>query len=221
MKAPTINKTKLPEWFAGKSFEELNAIEQGGSLYFPESLRTRGPKGELREQPVLARVPSKQDRAVARIEAISHVRAMRKGMNVATVKDCEEAIGAEVFEDIDTYAIVARSLFEPTARNEDGSPVRFMTLDVLLGSHLPTTVFDIFDRLDFYQKLLDPRIDELDEDEFWAAVEAIAKRRNLSPLVVMRGSLQSAFVLRAVEILSTFRTPRSSSSSTETSTPAG
>jgi hypothetical protein len=220
MKAPnTINPQKIPDWFAGKTLEELDAIEIGGALYFPEKLRSRGAKGEIKETPVLARVPSKQDRATARIEAIAHVRSMVKGKQpVLTVKDAEEAVGAEVFEDIDTYAIVSRSLFEPQAKNEDGKPTRFMLLDVLLGSYLPATVFDIFDRLDFYAKLLDPRVEDITEDEMWGAIEAIAKRRNLSPLAVMRGSLQTAFVVSMAVTLWSSRPQLSSSLSTATST---
>src|SRR5678815_103206 len=118
-------------------------------------------------------------------------------------------------DSIDTHAIVARCLFDRKL-SDDGKPVRYMTLDILLASWPPSSVFDIFDRLDFYAVLYNPRTGELTEDEFWLCVGAVSRVRNISPLGGMRGDLQNAFIVRSVSELWSYRTRSLSSASTET-----
>ena len=206
----------LAEWLAGKSFEDLHAIEHAGTLLFPDALHTRGPDGGERLVPVTVRVPSKTDRALARIDAIQHVReiARKTGADVRTVEQAQAAIGHEVFDDIDTYAIVARATREPEAPFG-----QFMLLPLLMESYTPATVFDIYDRITFYAQLLDPRLPELTDADFWDAVAAVGRRRNTSPLVVMSGGAQSSFVVRMAETLSAYRLQQPSSPSSATSTP--
>lgn len=220
MVRPTVNAQELPDWFAGKTLEELDAIEIGRRVMIPEALRRRGAKGDIIEEPVLAQVPTEQERALARVDAIRHVAELRKWRDDPinwTVDRCRDQIGPEVFENIDTHAIVARSLFDRTL--VEGKPVQYMMLDVLISSWPPSSIADIYDRLDFYSVLYNPRAGELSEEKFWQCVANIAKVRNISPLGGMRGDLQNAFVARAMSELWRLRMLSLSSGSTEISTP--
>ena len=208
----------VPAWFKGKSIEELSAIEAGGRVLIPDAIRTIGPKGDERLTRVMARVPTEQERALARIDAITHVARLNgQAMGAKatwTVDRAREVVGAEVFENIDTVAIVARCLLEPEPPHGP-----FMLLEVLIGSFPLSALFDMYERLDFYSRLFSPMVEGLDEEQFWGVVAAIASKRNLGPLAGMHGALQSAFITRMAAELSSCRPPSSSSPSSATSTP--
>lgn len=208
-----------PSWLRGKSIEELEAFEHGERVLIPEALRRRGPKGEEILVPVALRVPTEHERAQARIDAIRFVQELRKKAGgpqppIETVEQAQAAVGADVFENFDTFAILARALREPKAPHGPA-----YTLDVLVGSFQPSALFDLYFRLDFYSRLYNPRIEELDDESFWAAVSEVARVRNLGPLAVIAGSAQNAFILRSIVELSNCRTRLSSSPSSETLTP--
>ena len=207
----------VPAWFAGKSIEELGAIEAGGRVVIPDAIRTIGPKGEERLTRIMARVPTEHERAVARIDAITHVARLHGqamgSRSEWTVDRARQVVGAEVFENLDTVAIVARCLLEPEPPHGP-----FMLLEVLVGSFPLSAIFDMYERLDFYARLFSPTIEALDEGQFWGIVAAIATKRNLGPLAGLRGSLQSAFITRMGEELWSCRAPSSSSPCSETST---
>lgn len=209
----------VPAWFKGKSIEELAAIEAGGRVLIPDAIRTIDAKGKERLTPVMARVPTEQERALARIDAIAHVARLNgQAMGARgewTVERARQVVGAEVFENLDTIAIVARCLLEPEPPHGQA-----YLLEVLVGSFPLAALFAMYERLDFYARLFSPMVEALDEEQFWGVVGAIAAKRNLGPLAAMRGELQSAFITRMAEELSSCRPPSSSSPSTATSTRA-
>lgn len=214
----------IPAWFAGKTLEELNAIEVAGRVLIPDALNKIGPKGEPISVPVLVRVPSEGERARGRMEAIKlvaerYLKQMGRDPEKHTVERARIVIGAEVFEDLDTYAIVAQSLFEP--RVDAGKPTPAFLLSVLYDSYPKSSIFDIYDRIEFYAKLFNPRMDNLSDEQFWGCVEAIARVRNLSPLVGISGSEQTGCITRMAVELSNSRKLKFSLPSTEISTPDG
>lgn len=209
----------IPSWFAGKTMADLDAIEAGGLLYFPESLRKMNAKGELVGTPVVVRVPTRRDRALARLDAMKHVAEITK-KKIETVEQAQAAIGAEVFEEIDSVAIVARCTFEPRGvdAGPDWQPQQFMLLGVMLGSYVASSIYDLFWRLDFYDKLINVRAEDISDDDFWSVIGKIAEVRNLSPLAVIGPSQQTNCFVRAATELSSYRTLKSSSPSIDTST---
>lgn len=214
--------TKNPaEFFKGKTIEELAAIECGGRVLIPESLRSVSAKGEVTEHKVLLRLPTPGECAKARVDAVMLVadrnpKQMGRNPEAWTIDRAKSVVGADVFEDMDTYAIVARSLFEPVIKGD--KPQQAYMLGVLYDGFGKKTVFDIWDRMNVYDALFNPRFDECTEDQFWGGVEAIAKVRNLLPLAVISGSAQTNFMVRMASELSNFRKLNSSSHSPETST---
>ncbi len=222
MTAP--NPRSLSAWFAGRTAGELLAVEQHNGLHlFPEALRRRGTDGLEAREDVLVCVPTKAICAEARLDAIIHVQRMARDrklkLTVETMEQAQSVVGVALFDDFDTYAIVSRCTFEPKL-GKDG-PQRFALMDLLLANYPQPSIFDLFDRLQFYLDLVDPRVPELSEEEFWASIAAVARCRNISPLSVMRGALQAGLVVRAATELVQLRlaaTSSSSSPSTETST---
>src|SRR5262249_54320906 len=88
----------------------------------------------------------------------------------------------------------------------------------LVGAYDTRSLLDVWDRVNFYDQLIDPRPDELDDATFEKLVHAMRKAGNLRPLAGIAGSAQDSFVLRMAVELSSFLTARSSAPSPETST---
>jgi hypothetical protein len=202
-------------WISGKTLEELDAIEHGGALLFRDAFRTKNKRGEEVLTPVLVSPPTRRDRAEARIDAIRYVADLCKSKAIRTVPEAQTAIGAEVFEDIDTISIIARCCYEPKEPSQ-----RAYMLDILIDSFPSATLADMWERINHYAHLVDPRVPEpLSHDEFWAYAKAIAKAGNVGPLVVMREDTQRGFVISMARRLIEFRELASSSTSSATSTP--
>lgn len=211
---PVTIPPDVPAWLRGKTLADLDAIEHGGRVLIPENIRRRGPRGDEVLVPVMVQVPTEQERALARIDAIKHVADMRKGMRIETVEAAQAAIGNDVFENLDTFAILARCVLEPKAPHG-----RAYMLDILIGTFPPSSLFDLYLRVDFYARLYNPRIEDMDEAMFWPAVLEIARVRNLGPLAAIGGGAQNAFITRMAVELSSSRMLKSSSPSSATSTP--
>jgi hypothetical protein len=208
----------IPSWFDGKTIAELNAIEFQNRILIPEAFHTFGPKGEARQTKVLVELPSEAARGRARVAAIAQAREMRKGSNmqILTVEDAQRAVGGDVFENLDTCAIVAEC-----CRELEPPHGQMFLLFMLLETFKPLgVILQLFERLDFYARLWNPYLGELEDGRVWAAAAAISKVRNLSPLAVMRGGAQTACIVRMAELLSSSRRSSSLSPSTEISTPA-
>lgn len=210
--------TSIRSWFAGKTHAELKAIDFQNRILIPDAIHTRGPAGEERAHRVLVEVPTEDMRGLARVDAIHHVRdhLRKKKIKVDTVEEARSAVGGEVFENLDTAAIVDRC-----CRELEPPYQQMFLLDTLVESFRPFSVLlQLYERIDLYAEMWNPNVGELSEAEFWGTVEAIARSQNLSPLGVMRGELHRVFFTRMGVELSRARKRSSSSTSSETSTPA-
>lgn len=218
MPSPAVD---IPAWFAGKSIEELGAIEVAGRVHIPDALVKIGPKGEEQREPVMLRLPTDLERALAQRDALHLVGKLhRKAMGPPedwTVQRAKNVIGDDLWENFDTLAILAVSTREAKP-DESGAYQQAWLLELLMEAYPTRVLFALYERLDFYAKLYDPRLEVLDEAQFWTAVEAIARKRTLSPLVVMGGALERGFIVSMAEALWSSRAPSSSSPSTATST---
>jgi hypothetical protein len=199
-------------WLEGKTVAELEAIEHEGRVLIPEAMRFVGANGKERLDRYYMRIPTEGERGMARLKAVRLVaehmgpdakRAMGAG-DTWTIAKAQAVIGADVFENFDTTCIVAASL-----REWDAPHGPAFLPEILITTYLPATIFDAFERLDFYSKLYNPRLAELTDDDFWKAVAGIAKTKNLGPLAVMRGDAQTSFVVRMAETLWTSHPPSS------------
>jgi hypothetical protein len=199
-------------WLEGKTWDDLKAIEVSGQVLFPEVLRRRGAGGGEVEEKVLLRVPTEEDRVLARVDAMAYL-AQRHKRRLDTVEDARKFIGDDRFDAVEVHALVARCVHNPEAPKQ-----QHMLLSVLIGSYAASSIFDLYDKLDKLAGLLDPRVESLTDEQFFMAVGVIAKIANISPLAGMRGATQSDFIVRMAQDLWASRQPKSPSPSGETST---
>lgn len=214
----------VERWLDGKTVEDFAAIEHGPHLLFPDAITRYDRAGKAVDVQVLIRVPNSDDILAGRFDGIAHVNKMlakhKVKAEVRTLAEARDAVGIEHFENMENQAIVARCLHEVKPPHQLS-----YTLEMLRATFLPAAISAVFQRMSILNVMLDPNLDDLTEDQFWAAVSAIAEKRSLSPLGVMRGNTGNAFSVRVCMELQAHRvallqlTQNSSSTSTETSTP--
>lgn len=187
-----------------EAFALLEAKEFDGRLHFPDALQVKQAEGGLKEIPVLVRVPRFDERARCRVEA-------RKWCTEVGV-DAEKDV--HLLEHFDTFCLLARAI-----RDAKNPKEQHATAKDLVATYEVKSLLAVWDRVNHFDRLLDPRVHELDEAQFWQLVEQIARRRNLGPLVAIAGDAQDSFVTRMAVLLSSSRKASSSSPSNETSTP--
>lgn len=189
------------DWLAGKSFEDLEAIEHEGRVLYPDAIKQRDHKGRVVERKIMVRVPRGVERAKARRDA----RAWLQEFGLDEAKDHVQ------FDALETYCCVARSLRDPTAPH-----AQLMPHQELMEAVDVRAVLELWERVNYYDRLSEVRVAELDESTFYAAVHAIAKKGNLSPLVAIDGATHDVFLTRMASELSSFLTRPASSPSSET-----
>lgn len=192
------------DWLEGKTAEELDAIEVGGRVLFPDKIYRRTARGELEETPIRVRVLRVPERAKARAEAVAWAKKL--GIDREADRD--------VFENFDTLCILARAIREPKGADE-----QLRTYEQLAAEYESRSLLDVWDRLAFYERIHDPRIVILTDKDFWAAIGGIARVRNISPLVAYDAPSLEACITRMASELLSLKTLKSSSGSTESSPP--
>ena len=200
-----MNGSTMLAWLEGKSWDELEAIEHEGRLYFKDTIKKRDGKGRIVEKPIRIRVPRQLERSRARTLA----RKWLAELGLDEEKD------AHHFDAYETICLVASAVREEKPPHE-----QHMLHQDLANVCEVKTILELWDRVNFYDKLGEPRLGEVDADTFRAVVRAIAKKGNLSPLVAIDGATQDAFIVRMAEELSSSPTFSASSPSPATSTPA-
>jgi hypothetical protein len=203
------NRKRAIEWLDGKTAEDLAAIEVAGRLLFPDRLLKPQKGGGFEEIPVMIRVPRPQEVMEARGEAI---RIFRK-------QGLDRKEDSELFEELDTLCNLARAIRSATPPH-----AQFITVEEMLsrdekGYDIPS-LFDLWERVQFYRKNIDPRLIEFSEEDVVTAALAIDRVQNLGPLVGIAGSEVDSFVISMASLLAKCLMHKPSSPSTETSTPA-
>ena len=196
------NLEAFHRWIEGAAFEEMQALEFEGRLYFPETLKRRNAKGQLVEVAIMLRVPRQEERAKARVDA----RKWCEKLGLDPEKNPDHA------DSFDTLCLCARAI-----RDVEPPHAQHMMAHDLVGAYDTKVLLDVWDRLNFYDRLIDPRPEELDDATFEKLVHAVRKAGNLRPLAAIAGSAQDSFVLRMARDLSSSLTDRSSAPSRETS----
>jgi len=190
---------------ADKGWAELEALEFSGRLYFPDAIKRRGKTGGIEEIPICIRVPRKDEKRTARLEA----RTWTQKIDIDTEKD------KDLFDDLDTLCILARAIREVTEPHEQHQQAEWLESHYDSGS-----LAQIWDRLQVYDQMLDPRTETLTEDQFWGTVLAIGRTRSGLPLTEYAPSLQRSFLLSVVDQALLSPTLRSFLQSRDSSTQA-
>lgn len=209
----------IVEWFKLKTSAELEAIEHGGRLLWPDVLKER-TAGGLKERPCMLRVPNVSERAQAYIYANEWVA------NKAKVDKKERPISRARAQDIlgeDAYDSLHTAMLMSFAIREFTPPHGQMWLPELIVDAVDAPALgDMFTRLDAYSCHEDFRLGDISREDFEVICNEIARTQSILPLAVFAGSVRERAIVRMVEELLAARRAMlpSSSAGSSTSTPA-
>ncbi|MEE9395182.1 MAG: hypothetical protein V3W41_22045 [Planctomycetota bacterium] len=199
----------IKAWLEGKGPAEFAALEQEGRPLYPEAIHRHNPKsGNMEQIDVMLRVPTTMEQLRARTNTLDYLQ-QHAGLDARPTKvECEALWGEDYFDNTDTVFLLELCVLdvEPLA---NGVRPPYMRAEFLDKMHPRASLHAIYERLNFYQAIEDPRVTELTEEQFGQTVAAIAKQRNLSPLVVIDGRAHASFVISMAERLTTFLTAAS------------
>ena len=207
----------VAEWLKGKTAEDLDVLEFGGRVYFPETIhrlkrKAKDGKGAVFEPvPVAVCVPRAPEKALAR----------RDALKLAADWKIDRKEDADLFEMIDRFALLAHAIRTPNEPHGQAFPLAWL-VSTREGEGFDERSLDaLYERLRAYEDIVDPRItDPMTEEEVMQAAFAISRVRNLTPLAVMSGRGLDSCVIGMATILCKYQTLLLSSPSTENSTPA-
>lgn len=179
------NRT-LFERLTRKTWDELEAIEHQSRLMFPITLNRRAKSGKLVEARAMARVPRLPELRQARIEA-------RK---IAESEGLDPSKDPDLFDDIDTVCVLQRCIRSTTPPHEPFCP----SVSELEATFDPDSLRAAWSTLEALRTFVDPRPQDVSEEEVRALIVAIASTRTIAPLAAFAGSSQVESLVRMAEI---------------------
>lgn len=203
------------EWLAGRTVDELKAIEivepdnPIPTLLFPEAIRHRDARGAVKEFPVLLKIPRDADNVSATIAAVGWVAKKFGEATCKTPARARELLGSEGYfthlEQSATLCICLRQVKPP-------HPPAFL-LDIFLQTFEAGSIRDIWERAETLSSIFNPRLGTITEAQFWKLAAEVARVRNVTPLFALAQGSLSDFITRAAAAAMLSRTPVSSSGS--------
>jgi hypothetical protein len=192
-----------------KSWAELEVVERGERLLFPEKLWKRVKDGRFQVTPIMVQVPRLDEMRTAR--AMAHRIAAADGIDPK--RDPIE------FENIENVCIMSWAVRDAT------SPYSFMfaASKDLPDPRMLEKKFDegslahLWARLKPYKDLLNPQLSKLTRADFMAVIAAVAERRDIAPLHAIDGPAQNSCIVTMACLLHSLMTRLSLSLSSETS----
>ena len=206
----------LCEWLKGKSNDELDIIEFGARAAYLIHIDRRNPRtGEREQVKVRVLATNHVDKCKARIDALRWCQTLAGLKERPNWAEACAIFGEVYVDELDTVCLVARLCRDHDAPEHQHQ--HYEALDQLYGR---ASIIALWERLCLLEDWTDPRISDMSDEEFWAAVTAIDRVKNSSPLVAIAGAERDSFVTSMATRLLSFRTRKSPSGSGETSTPA-
>jgi hypothetical protein len=196
----------LHEWLEGKTVEDLALIEHGGRMLFPDKIRRVKADGKFEDVKVLVRVP----RTVELMDARRDARKFCKDRNIDPKED------ADLFEQLDQMAVLARALRDPNSPQDQFQPLEFLLSNEPGKGFDTESLVDVWRRLEIYRKMIDPAVTKVSEDDVVRAAFAVARVQNLSPLVGIAGQELDSSIITMASMLASCLTQLQSSPSGET-----
>lgn len=164
-----------------RTWAELEIVEHGdGTLLFADSLRKRNAKGGLDEIPVRVCVVRSLKIIEARVETREWARQLK----------LDPALDRDMFDNLEQLAIVARAI-----RTFAPPHAQFESKETLATDYDEASIWDIKGRIEAIRQMMDPRDSELDADQIWSKVVAVARAGHLLPLTDIAGREQLSFVV--------------------------
>jgi hypothetical protein len=187
------------DWLKGKTPEDFAIIEHCGRLLWPIKLQRLKSDKKVSEEPAYLQVLDPLDLMDAKQAAARLFDARKFDKDDERYKD--------MWAMLEMYAQVAIALRDNEA-NVDGTHYQKHSVDILLDSKATSISYAevrrLHSMLDIFSKFEDPRLDQMTVEEVMELVYAIAKARNLSPLVGIAGSAVDTFVMSMADLLMRF-----------------
>lgn len=193
------------EWLKGKTAADLDLVEFGGRIFFPETIHRLKKGGKFEPVEVVVCVLRPTEKALARRDA----KRFAERWQLDREKDADQ------FEIIDIFARLSHAI-----RTKELEHGQAYTLDTLV-SNKPDEGFDersllaVWERIRVYEDLIDPNIVEpMSEEEVLQTAYAIDRVRNLTPLAATGGRALDSCVIGMASILCKYQTLLLNSQST-------
>lgn len=182
-KTPDTNSADRIKELGNRTWAELEIIPgEDGHMLVRDQIRERDPaSGAWRATEVRVRIPRPMDLIRARSDA----RAW-----FAQFKDLDAERDAELFEEMEQIALLARSIRTATAPH-----AQLAERDELATRYEEASLRDLLGRLRVYRDLLDPRVAVTSDDDFWHLIASVARVGHLGPLTDIAGHEQPSCVL--------------------------
>lgn len=165
----------------GLTFAELEIVNHAsGRLLFPEVLRRRDKTGKVIETKVRVWAPTPEDHIQARVDA----------REVASRRKLDRKEDRDIFEQIEQVCLLARAI-----RTYEAPHSQYCDADEL-ATFSEGSLNDIKEKINAFKAAEDPRHPEVDEENFWAIVQAVARGATLHPLTDIDGRAQFSCIVR-------------------------
>lgn len=198
---------------AEKTWEELGVAEQCDRVLFPEEILRRQRDGKLRGEPIMLRVPREPELRRARVAA----------RQWAAEEKLDPKLDADLFDNLETFCILTLAI-----RNRQPDYEQWIVAgeknDLVAAAKLLEKNYDrgsikqLWSKLEAYSNAVDPRPESFTEDQLLAVIAAIAKRRDISPLLAFGGQSQNDLLVAMASRLQSFLDPKFSSEPSDSST---
>jgi hypothetical protein len=177
------------EQLLGKDWAGLEVLEQDGRLLFPDKIYKRKADGTFLGQDVKLQVPREPDIRWARLEA--------RRLAAASDPPLDPNRDRDLIENLEAMCLVSRCMRDPRVPTREFDPD---------PSHLEeswdkSALTQIYEKLDRLAQVIDPRPEDIGEDEILAVVAAIVKARSILPLVVYGPAAQNICVVTMADRL--------------------
>jgi len=175
------------EALVAKSWPDIEAIEQRGRLLFSASIRTKGLGGKVTEVPVKVRVLRKPEVRQALQDAEKWAKELGIDPNLPRYED--------TWKEIEDICILARSVRDASEPYD-----QHMLPQELEARYEGRSLEEIKAKVKLFADLTDPRDPIADENQFWALVGAIVKKRAIDPLAAIESLDQNNCIVRMAEL---------------------
>lgn len=201
--SPTDESGPVFEQLLGKSWGDLEVLEHDGRLLFPEKIYKRNARGKFDGQDVLLRVPREPDLRWARVEA------RRMALDHEPPLDLDR--DRDLVDNLESMCLLSRCMRDPKDPKVEFDP---------FPSHLESSwdkesLLQLYEKLDRLTQVIDPRPEEITEEQMIALAAAIVKERHILPLAVFGPAAQNTCIVYMAERLLISLASKSSSDSSE------
>lgn len=204
------SQSHVIEQLLGKDWGELEVLEYEGRMLFPAEIHKIKKNGTFETVPVRLQVPREPDLRKARVQA--RQIALEDGLDLDRDKD--------LVEDLETICILSIAIRNYKPMDSGFCEPFEMDPKYLEKNFDRASLMAVWSKLDRLTERVNPRPEKMTKEESLAMLCAIAKARNISPLLAFGPDAQDSYIVTMGDLLLSYMGQKSSSESSEPSTQA-